>query len=152
MSNRAVYLKELGIDIWVERDVVRLDPTIKQAVSSAAPTPDWEELARQVSSCTKCDLHSGRTQTVFGTGNRGAELMIIGEAPGAEEDKRGEPFVGRAGQLLNSMLLALDYKEKIYLSPIFSNADRRITAIPKLKKLMRALIIYRPRLHCSSLN
>ena len=153
MSNRAVYLKELGIDIWVERDVVRLDPTIKQAASSAAPTPDWEELARQVSSCTKCDLHSGRTQTVFGTGNRGAELMIIGEAPGAEEDKRGEPFVGRAGQLLNSMLLALGYKrEDVFIANILkcrppNNRDPKAEEVDACANYLSAQIaLLKPKL------
>ncbi len=60
----------------------------------------------------KCALHSTRTQTVFGVGNRSAKWMIIGEAPGAEEDRQGEPFVGRAGQLLNSMLQAIGLRRQ----------------------------------------
>jgi uracil-DNA glycosylase len=62
------------------------------------------ELYKQVSTCTKCPLHETRTKAVFGAGNADAELMFVGEAPGAEEDRQGLPFVGRAGQLLNQLL------------------------------------------------
>jgi DNA polymerase len=62
------------------------------------------ELYREVSSCTRCPLYETRTKTVFGAGNADAELMFVGEAPGAEEDRQGLPFVGRAGQLLNELL------------------------------------------------
>ena len=64
-------------------------------------------LRERVSGCTLCDLSKTRTQTVFGVGNQAADWLVIGEAPGAEEDRQGEPFVGRAGQLLNAMLLAI---------------------------------------------
>ncbi len=67
----------------------------------------WEQLRAEVSVCRRCSLCESRTQTVFGVGDHHAELLVIGEAPGAEEDRRGEPFVGRAGQLLNSMLQAI---------------------------------------------
>ena len=67
----------------------------------------WSELAARVSGCTLCGLHKSRTQTVFGVGRRDAQLFVIGEAPGADEDRQGEPFVGRAGQLLNAMLRAI---------------------------------------------
>ncbi len=62
------------------------------------------EVLREVESCTRCPLHASRTKAVFGAGNADAELMFIGEAPGAEEDRQGLPFVGRAGRLLNQML------------------------------------------------
>lgn len=82
-------------------------------------TAGWETLARCVADCTKCGLHGGRTQTVFGVGNRSADWMIIGEAPGAEEDARGEPFVGRAGQLLNAMLQAVgQQRQQVYIANI----------------------------------
>jgi DNA polymerase len=69
--------------------------------------------------CTRCGLHATRTQTVFGVGRRDAELMIIGEAPGAEEDRQGEPFVGPAGQLLNAMLRAIKLRrEDVYIANI----------------------------------
>jgi uracil-DNA glycosylase family 4 len=63
------------------------------------------ELEREVSACTKCPLAAGRTQAVFGMGDPNAELVFIGEGPGAEEDKQGLPFVGRSGQLLDRLLL-----------------------------------------------
>ncbi len=68
---------------------------------------DWNQLRARVAACTRCSLSATRTQTVFGVGNPQAEWLIVGEAPGAEEDRQGEPFVGRAGQLLNSMLRAI---------------------------------------------
>ena len=68
---------------------------------------DWEGLRQQVLACTRCALHQGRTQAVFASGDRQARWMVIGEAPGADEDRQGEPFVGRAGQLLNAMLVAI---------------------------------------------
>ncbi len=67
----------------------------------------WEELAAAVAGCRACRLCEGRTQTVFGTGDRGADLVVVGEGPGAEEDRLGEPFVGRAGKLLDAMLGAI---------------------------------------------
>ena len=67
---------------------------------------DWAELEQSVAGCTACALSRTRTKTVFGVGNRSAEWMLVGEAPGAEEDARGEPFVGQAGRLLDNMLTA----------------------------------------------
>jgi uracil-DNA glycosylase family 4 len=76
-------------------------------VGQLAPASlDWPALAASVAACEACELHRTRTQTVFGVGNQQADWLFIGEAPGAEEDRRGEPFVGRAGQLLNAMLKA----------------------------------------------
>ncbi len=76
-----------------------------QGVASA----DWESLRREVSSCERCSLCATRTQTVFGVGSEHARCLVIGEAPGAEEDRRGEPFVGRAGELLDLMLGAIGH-------------------------------------------
>jgi len=80
---------------------------------------DWEALQNEVSGCTACALHEGRTQTVFGVGSQQADWLVIGEAPGAEEDRQGEPFVGRAGKLLDAMLLALGLRrEQIFIANI----------------------------------
>jgi DNA polymerase len=80
---------------------------------------DWDALQAEVSDCMACGLHTTRTQTVFGVGNRQARWMIIGEAPGADEDHQGEPFVGRAGKLLDAMLLAIDLpRESVYIANI----------------------------------
>jgi DNA polymerase len=64
----------------------------------------WEELERDALACVKCPLANGRTQVVFGVGNRDADLVFVGEGPGAEEDRQGIPFVGRAGQLLTRLI------------------------------------------------
>jgi DNA polymerase len=80
---------------------------------------DWLELEARVRACTRCGLHATRTQTVFGVGSPHAEWLIVGEAPGAEEDARGEPFVGRAGQLLNAMLRAVGLaREQVYIANV----------------------------------
>jgi uracil-DNA glycosylase len=82
----------------------------------------WDELATAVRSCTKCPLHQTRTNGVFGVGDRRARWLIIGEAPGADEDKQGEPFVGRAGQLLNSMLKAIGLaREQVFIANILKS-------------------------------
>lgn len=106
-QERLAYLEALGIDVWARR---RQEPEPDQAGDPGGPAvaaPDWEELRKTVAACTRCQLHRHRIQTVFGVGNHTAEWMIIGEAPGAEEDRRGEPFVGRAGKLLDEMLRAV---------------------------------------------
>ena len=76
-------------------------------------------LAEEVRGCDRCVLHATRTQTVFARGNPSAELMIVGEGPGAEEDAQGEPFVGRAGQLLDRMIGAMGYgRDEVYIANI----------------------------------
>jgi uracil-DNA glycosylase len=79
-------------------------------------------LYREVSNCTKCALHETRTKTVFGAGNADAELMFVGEAPGAEEDRQGLPFVGRAGQLLNQLLEEVGMKrEDVFIANVLKS-------------------------------
>ncbi len=81
--------------------------------------PDWPALAAAVRECRLCGLCETRTQTVFGTGDVRARMMVIGEAPGAEEDRQGEPFVGRAGGLLNSMLRAAGFaRSEVYIANV----------------------------------
>ena len=79
----------------------------------------WPELRARVAACTRCGLCNTRTQTVFGVGSPTAQWLIVGEAPGADEDRQGEPFVGRAGQLLNSMLRAIGLtREQVYIANV----------------------------------
>lgn len=76
-------------------------------------------LAEQVAPCTKCELAKARTQTVFSRGNPDAELMFVGEGPGADEDAQGEPFVGKAGQLLDKMIVGMGYaRDDVYIANI----------------------------------
>ena len=80
---------------------------------------DWQQLQQAVSQCRLCELHHSRTQTVFGVGNQQADLLVIGEAPGAEEDRQGEPFVGRAGKLLDAMMQAIQLdRSSIYIANV----------------------------------
>lgn len=80
---------------------------------------DWDSLRQDCLKCTKCALSETRTQVVFGGGNSSSEILFIGEAPGEKEDLKGEPFVGRAGQLLDKMLLAVDLsRQKIFIANI----------------------------------
>ena len=80
----------------------------------------WDELEAACNGCTKCELHKMRTNVVFGVGSRTAEVLFIGEGPGESEDLKGEPFVGRAGKLLDDMLkiIGLSRKENIFIANI----------------------------------
>lgn len=111
-DSRARALRDMGLTPWVRRE-----PPAASAAASANPpavierpgrlAADWAELEAAVAACTRCALAKGRNRTVFGVGARDARWMLIGEGPGQEEDRRGEPFVGRAGKLLDAMLAAL---------------------------------------------
>lgn len=133
-ARKQAYLRAMGIDIWQAREPRQATVEVLPE-SSVAPEPertdpprqqgegvatlDWAGLEARVAGCTLCELHQGRSQTVFGVGNRLADLMIIGEAPGAEEDRQGEPFVGRAGQLLTAMLRAIRLtRQDVYIANI----------------------------------
>nr|VFK36690.1 MAG: DNA polymerase [Candidatus Kentron sp. SD]VFK40223.1 MAG: DNA polymerase [Candidatus Kentron sp. SD] len=94
-----------------------LSPSLSASATSIKES--WENLRAEVSACTACGLHRTRTQTVFGGGSWSADWMFIGEAPGADEDRQGEPFVGRAGRLLNAMIEAIGLKrEEVYIANI----------------------------------
>ncbi len=140
-SLRRQYLEAMGIQNWVGREVAPgpdvapdlpdvtasqvkpepvAEPVLSQPVARGTTTAlGWDELRAKVEACRACELHKTRTQTVFGVGNQNADLMIIGEAPGADEDRQGEPFVGNAGQLLNAMLKAIGFnREQVFIANI----------------------------------
>jgi uracil-DNA glycosylase len=117
-TTRLQYLEAMGIDVWIPRKPM---PGVIQGVPESSSTSEhlirepqiqdnhrqaWTELEAEVATCTKCGLCQTRTQTVFGTGSKTADWMVIGEAPGQHEDEQGKPFVGKAGQLLTEMLRA----------------------------------------------
>ena len=80
---------------------------------------NWEELEQSIINCKRCKLCVNRTNIVFGTGNKNADLMFIGEGPGADEDKQGEPFVGKAGKLMNEAFKGLGInREEVYIANI----------------------------------
>ena len=167
------YLRAMGIDSWrlrgagvvpepvdrrSERSIgQRVDaPTAEAVARTPAPVDiaeDWDGLQQQVAACTRCDLHRTRTQTVFGVGNRNAEWLIVGEAPGAEEDRRGEPFVGRAGQLLDAMLAAIGLdRTKAYIANILkcrppNNRDPQADEVACCEPyLQRQIALIQPRI------
>lgn len=72
----------------------------------------WEELEKSIENCEKCKLCKTRKNIVFGVGNRNADIMFIGEGPGADEDEQGEPFVGKAGKLMDKALIRTWYKKR----------------------------------------
>jgi uracil-DNA glycosylase family 4 len=109
----------MGIDVWVSRDGVEPESSQGTAGDVDVDKLDWDALRQCVADCTRCELASSRTQTVFGVGNQNADWLLIGEAPGAEEDRRGEPFVGRAGKLLDEMLRAIGQsRESVFIANI----------------------------------
>jgi DNA polymerase len=134
---RKEYLAALGYESWVLRapravsvSILEPEPVVPLVADPAPPLPapavrpttevellDWSALRERVAACTRCGLSATRTQTVFGVGDAQADWLVVGEAPGAEEDRKGEPFVGRAGQLLNAMLRAIGLaREQVYIA------------------------------------
>lgn len=119
-------LQRIGVDVYLARDTQMPETdttraTTVEEVAKETPAMDdtWNLLQQEVSVCTKCELSKTRTQTVFGVGDPQAEWLLIGEAPGAEEDLRGEPFIGRAGKLLDNMLKAIGLdRSTVYIANI----------------------------------
>jgi len=118
------WLAELNLSpLWRQRHAAAA-PTSEVAPASFPATEiaqlDWPQLKQTVASCTACALHAQRTQAVFGVGDEQADWLFVGEAPGAEEDQQGEPFVGQAGKLLDNMLASIELKrgEKVYIANV----------------------------------
>jgi DNA polymerase len=124
---------------------VALIEAIQHVETSIAPASGWGELKAQVKDCTACKLRAGCTQTVFGVGDEDADWLFVGEGPGADEDVRGEPFVGQAGKLLDNMLASIKLKRgnNVYIANIVKcrppnnrapEADEVATCLPYLKQ------------------
>jgi len=115
--------------------------------------PTLAELQQQAAACTRCELHTGRLQSVFGDGNPRADWMFVGEAPGAEEDRQGLPFVGPAGQLLNAMLTAIGLqRDQVYIANLVKcrpprNRDPKPQELVSCQSFINAqLAIIQPRI------
>ncbi len=121
---RQQYLHELELfPVWRLREGSPVSDTPNAAPDVEEKTVHdmlWPELKTVVASCTRCPLHKGRTRDVFGVGDENADWLFIGEGPGAEEDKKGEPFVGQAGKLLDNMLasIGLVRNNNVYIANI----------------------------------
>jgi DNA polymerase len=127
VSRRSEILAEMGLaPIWRLKD--RKDRGQTPIPESAVPESrerrilalSWEDLRSRVKGCSDCKLRAGCTQTVFGVGDERAKWLLVGEAPGAEEDRLGEPFVGQAGRLLDNMLAAIDLErgDDVYIANV----------------------------------
>ncbi|MDN5849523.1 MAG: uracil-DNA glycosylase [Nitrococcus sp.] len=163
----------MGIDVWVRRQRGTAEQALADDESSRPGSTErsvapsmaqecataeiaglaWEALRERVLHCERCGLHQSRTQGVFGVGNPQAQLMLVGEAPGAEEDRRGEPFVGRAGKLLDEMLRAIGLaRETVYITNVLksrppNNRDPRPDEVAACEPyLWRQLELVSPRL------
>ncbi len=121
-ARKSRYLAAMGIHRYVARgaDVTVVDAgTANATVETTAAVDELSALDVTVSGCRKCSLCETRRQTVFGVGNPAADCMLVGEAPGAEEDRQGKPFVGRAGQLLDAMLFAVGMnRDEVYIANV----------------------------------
>lgn len=128
-DQREIYGDELFTTDAPNAEIVTEKVTVKKVKEEPLLFSDsnenWESsenlevLNKLICNCTKCDLHKGRNKFVFGVGNPKADVLLIGEGPGAEEDKQGEPFVGRAGKLLNDILKAIKFtREEVYIANV----------------------------------
>jgi uracil-DNA glycosylase family 4 len=152
-SNRLQYLDALGIDTWVPRQPEAITARVA-APAAIDVSADWQALQSEVAGCVKCGLAATRTRTVFGVGNPHADWLVIGEAPGAEEDRQGEPFVGAAGKLLDAMLQAigLSRTENVFVANMLKcrppgNRDPRPEEVAAcLPYLMRQIAAIKPKL------
>jgi uracil-DNA glycosylase family 4 len=165
-ERRRDYLEAIGIELWVARGAQA--PTPAPAPAAPVPAPEaappagpdavaaasWEQLRSEVLHCTRCPLHLTRTQGVVGVGPKRTDWLVIGEAPGAEEDRRGEPFVGAAGQLLDAMLRAigLDRTRNVYIANVLKsrppgNRDPKPEEVAAcLPYLVRQIALLQPKI------
>ncbi len=144
------YLQRLGVTELPLRPRQRVVP------SAPAPPATLHQLAASVQDCTQCRLHAGRTQVVFGTGDPAADLVFVGEAPGREEDRLGEPFVGPVGQLLTRIIEAMGMRrEQVYLLNVVkcrppNNRNPRPDEVAACRPILQAQLDgLQPRVICA---
>ncbi len=179
-ATRLHYLAAMGVDVWVPRHqpsavlqtaentgnlIERVgwsegnealqsqQDAPPAALQSAHSTQAWADLQQEVSVCRACNLCETRTQTVFGVGSKHASWMLIGEAPGQNEDLQGEPFVGKAGQLLTEMLRAIGLaREEVYIANMLkcrppSNRDPQVDEVAACNHfLQRQITLLQPKI------
>lgn len=143
------------IDKVIVYDASEQNCTVNDALinDAADKKSDWTSLEQKVAACTACSLCKTRKQTVFGVGSHQAKLLIIGEAPGAQEDLQGEPFVGRAGQLLDAMLRSIGLnRQHIYIANILkcrppNNRDPEVSEVASCTPfLQQQIALLQPKL------
>lgn len=144
----------MGIQVW-ELRAKAPRPQHTQALDESSQTrtsrpssEEWLSLQHRVRQCDRCELHKTRTHTVFGMGNESADWMFVGEAPGAEEDRQGLPFVGRAGKLLTAMINALGMRrEQVYIANVLkcrppNNRDPMGTEVRQCESYLHQQVAY----------
>lgn len=152
---RLQYLEALGIATWVLAKPAQVAPASPEVAESPviAESAVWEQLEREVAGCRRCDLCQSRKNTVFGTGNRQADWLLIGEAPGQSEDEQGLPFVGNAGLLLTEMLRAIRLsRDDVFIANILKcrppgNRDPKLQEIAACQGyLQRQIGLVKPKI------
>jgi uracil-DNA glycosylase family 4 len=155
MSRRSEILREMGLSpVWRLRSGAEVPEQIQERESGDVQQMDWTQLKAKVALCTDCKLRAGCQQTVFGTGDEKADWLLVGEAPGAEEDRLGEPFVGQAGRLLDNMLAALSLSRgrNVYIANVLKcrppgNRNPEPDEVAKcLPHLLRQIGLIQPKL------
>jgi uracil-DNA glycosylase len=168
LAARVNYYREMGIHDFYRQPIPE-DAQVESAAADASsdagalsaqsPLPVIQDkrtalkvIREDIGDCTRCPLHKGRKNIVFGVGNVDADIMFVGEGPGADEDEQGEPFVGRAGQLLNNMISAMGLRrEDVYIANVVKcrppgnrtpERDECDTCIPFL---MRQIEVIKPK-------
>jgi uracil-DNA glycosylase len=143
--------KAVAVAVPVEEETMFAVP--KPEAGVADPVAALRVIREDIGDCTRCNLHKlGRKQIVFGVGNPRAELMFVGEGPGADEDEQGEPFVGRAGQLLNNMIKAMGIERKdVYIGnvvkcrPPANRTPERDECETCIQFLLRQIAVIQPK-------
>jgi len=157
MSRRDEMLKEMGLSpVWRLRavSVDGVPEQVQERISSDIQEMDWAQLKAKVAGCTDCKLRAGCQQTVFGVGDERADWLLVGEAPGSEEDRLGEPFVGQAGKLLDNMLAAISLSRgrNVYIANVLKcrppgNRNPEPDEVAKcLPHLQRQIDLIQPKL------
>jgi uracil-DNA glycosylase family 4 len=163
LQEKGVHSVYLSSDATGGDTIVRESPAAfpsEESTEISMPEPTTvdalDALRRTVSECTRCALSESRTQTVFGVGTHETKVMFIGEAPGRDEDRKGEPFVGRAGQLLTKILAAIDLeREDVYITNILkcrppNNRDPQESEVRCCEEYLKQQIaLIRPRYICA---
>jgi DNA polymerase len=155
MSRRGEMLKEMGLSpVWRLRSAPDVPEQVEEQKSGNVQAMDWTQLKAKVAGCTDCKLRAGCQQTVFGIGDEKAQWLLVGEAPGSEEDRLGEPFVGQAGKLLDNMLAAISLSRgrNVYIANVLKcrppgNRNPEPDEVAKcLPHLVRQIGLIQPKL------
>jgi len=161
-AQRLKYLEAMGIDVWIPRQFAPSHLELQSAAItsgveaqpiSVPVSDDWDTLSAEVATCKKCGLCSARKNTVFGSGNKNADWLFIGEGPGQHEDEQGLPFVGNAGQLLTEMIRALGLnREDVFITNIVkcrppNNRDPHVDEVASCHNyLQRQITFIQPKI------